>query len=148
METTNQLPGMFLEKTIKFMINKEKAGWRLIENVPFGGIEEPYLEFEKPLRNDENSIKLKPLEARCDIRKWNICGQLHAEGLVLIQKKIPVKLRKFHILFLGTKWGTVARFEVMIPVMSWSEEKQEWNVDFISAEVDFGHEFLVARISS
>ena len=97
------LPTVVLRPPAGLINDKRKYGWDLLEDTPIEGEGSQELEFVEFLRDGEDYVKGDVMFERA-VELGNRAGQQHAERLLAQQKSIPNELRKFHLVFPGTKW--------------------------------------------
>ena len=87
----------------KFVYDRTRDGWELLEDVDFAPIDPGKLELV-PFLNQGETIIGTEMARRAKELRANL-GQRHAEFLLEHQAKIPKEFRKYYLVFTGTKWS-------------------------------------------
>ena len=87
----------------KFVYDRTRDGWELLEDVGFTSIDPGKLELVQFLEQGETIIVGTEMARRAKELRANL-GQRHAEFLLEHQAKIPKEFRKYYLVFTGTKW--------------------------------------------
>ena len=125
-----------------FKYDRNKAGWRLIENAKLVG--EPTLSLAPFLEKNESYIKGDVMMKRAKaMGEDGNAGQHHAERLLEHQGTIPEEWRKYVLVFTGTVWrGSSSR--PVVPYLIWDDDW--WCLRFIWLGFDFHPKCLLVRL--
>jgi hypothetical protein len=88
----------------RFIYDKRKDGWELVEDVDFSPIDISKLELIPFLKAGENYINGEEMVRRASTEFKINLGQRHAEYLLKHQDEIPKEFREFYPVFTGTIW--------------------------------------------
>jgi len=92
---------MVLSLPTGFVNDNRKDGWTLLEDVPLEGT--PTLELAEFLKDGENGVNGETMLSRAK-ELGNLCGQHHAERLLVLADHTPESWRDFNFVFPGTVW--------------------------------------------
>lgn len=110
----------------KFIYDKTKDGWELLEDVDFTLIG-PLLELVPFLKAGEDSIGGEEMVRRARGELRANLGQRYAEYLLEHQQEIPKEFRKYYIVFTGTIWCHPPG-RPRVAYLHWNGE--QWVLDF------------------
>lgn len=126
------IEGRFLQPTGSFRYDKRKDGWTLLENAPcrISSVVDGILF----LTDGESYINGEEMVRRARVELSANSSQEDAEWLLEHQDKIPVELRKYHLVFTGTIWRGSLGSRYVVCLFWYGDQ---WVLRFLRLGVDW-----------